>query len=306
MTPARKAHSPRPDLDPFLTRSWPAFDPILTSWGDLGSTTQRAQRSKKFEISSEIENFERDWKFRASHPPRPYFLCWNRDVEIEIFERDQKFRSRSKFSSEIEFFWSLGPLGKSGQIQVEIGSERGSKSGRDEWGFGGGGHPGRSGSVAPRKVAILINSKQLLECNCNFSDSLPWAEGSGLPSPQKCVCEILVKFDLEFEIYIYIWPGSYSEVQSRYQRPRIYGAHQGGRATTHPSQKGGSEGFSRPLSRRSYPDLPILAFFVFLAFFVLRFSSLFCAFLLSSSKDFKGSAERKILAFFGGSSLFGQ
>ena len=73
--------------------------------------TQRAQRSKKFEISSEIENFERDWNFRASHPPRPYFLWGNRDVEIEILDRDQKFRSRSKILIAIKFFWSLGPLG---------------------------------------------------------------------------------------------------------------------------------------------------------------------------------------------------
>ena len=43
---------------------------------------------KKFEMSSEIEDFEREWNFRASHPPRPKFLWGNRDVEIEIFERD--------------------------------------------------------------------------------------------------------------------------------------------------------------------------------------------------------------------------
>ena len=50
--------------------------------------SQRAQRAKKFEISSEIKNFEREWNFRASHPPRPNFLCGIQDVEIEIFERD--------------------------------------------------------------------------------------------------------------------------------------------------------------------------------------------------------------------------
>ena len=74
-------------------------------------SAQRAQRSKTFEISIGIENFEREWNFRASHPPRPYFLWGNRDVEIEIFERDQKFRSRSNISIGIKFFWSLGPLG---------------------------------------------------------------------------------------------------------------------------------------------------------------------------------------------------
>ena len=50
-----------------------------------------------------------------------------------------------------------------------------------------------------------------------------------------------------------------------------------------------------------FPDLPILVCFVFLIFSVLRFfwcpSALF-------SKDFKISAERKILVFFGGSSFF--
>ena len=67
---------------------------------------------KKFEISIEIENFDREWNFRASHPPRPYFLWGNRDIEIQIFELDQKFRSRLKISIEINFFcWSLGPLG---------------------------------------------------------------------------------------------------------------------------------------------------------------------------------------------------
>ena len=50
--------------------------------------TQRAQRSKKIEISSKIENFERERNFRASRPPRPYSLWGIRDVEIEIFERD--------------------------------------------------------------------------------------------------------------------------------------------------------------------------------------------------------------------------
>ena len=43
-----------------------------------------------------------------------------------------------------------------------------------------------------------------------------------------------------------------------------------------------------------------LLFFVFLAFSVLRFSLLSCAFFALLSKDFKGSAERKILAFFQG------
>ena len=70
--------------------------------------TQRAQRSKKFDISIGIENFEREWHFRASHPPRPYFLVgksrrrdWNfrarskNSIGIKNFDRDQKFRSGS-------------------------------------------------------------------------------------------------------------------------------------------------------------------------------------------------------------------
>ena len=47
---------------------------------------------------------------------------------------------------------------------------------------------------------------------------------------------------------------------------------------------------------RDFPDPAILAVFDFLAFFVSRFPLLFCAFFLS--KDFRGSAKRKALAFF--------
>ena len=44
------------------------------------------------------------------------------------------------------------------------------------------------------------------------------------------------------------------------------------------------------------PDPPILAFFVFLAFFVLRFSFFLVRFSILS-KDSKGSAEKEILVF---------
>ena len=47
---------------------------------------------------------------------------------------------------------------ESGQIQVEIGSERGSKSGRGEWGLGVGVHPGRSGSAAPSNSPLQTPS----------------------------------------------------------------------------------------------------------------------------------------------------
>ena len=59
----------------------------------FGRRAQRAQRSKTFEISSENEIFV---ELQASHPLQPYFLRGgNRDVEIEIsseienFDRDQ-------------------------------------------------------------------------------------------------------------------------------------------------------------------------------------------------------------------------
>ena len=68
--------------------------------------TQRAQRSKKFEISSEIENFKREWNFRESHPLRPHFCG-----EIET--------SRLKFSSEIKHFdrdWNFLIVGPSGKV----------------------------------------------------------------------------------------------------------------------------------------------------------------------------------------------
>ena len=51
---------------------------------------------------------------------------------------------------------------------------------------------------------------------------------------------------------------------------------------------------------------PILAFFDFLAFFVFRFSLLFCAFFLPFSRDFRGSAKRKTLAFLGKNPCFFQ
>ena len=81
---------------------------------------QRAQRSKKFEISSEIANFEREWKFLASHPPRPYFF-----VGISR-HRDLKIRSRLKLSIEIEnferdqFFLIVGPSGSTGSLLCEM------------------------------------------------------------------------------------------------------------------------------------------------------------------------------------------
>ena len=59
--------------------------------------SHRAQRSKNSRFRWGLK-FRSRMKFWASHPPRPYFLWGNRDVEIEIFERDQKFRSRSKIS----------------------------------------------------------------------------------------------------------------------------------------------------------------------------------------------------------------
>ena len=59
-------------------------------------------------------------------------------------------------------------------------------------------------------------------------------------------------------------------------------------------------------SYRASPDLPFLAFLHFLAFFVapnfLAFLSVFRFF----PRDFRGSAERKILAFFGGFPCFFQ
>ena len=53
------------------------------------------------------------------------------------------------------------------------------------------------------------------------------------------------------------------------------------------------------------PDPPILASFDFLAFFVFRFSLLFCAFF-PFSRDFRGSAKRKTLAFLGKNPCFFQ
>ena len=53
------------------------------------------------------------WKFRASHPPRPYFFVGEIETsrlkfssEIKNFDRDQKFRSRSNFFDR----WALWVL----------------------------------------------------------------------------------------------------------------------------------------------------------------------------------------------------
>ena len=60
-------------------------------------------------------------------------------------------------------------------------------------------------------------------------------------------------------------------------------------------------GFSACFRLFFKPDFPILVFFVFLAVFRFAvFLAFLCVFALCSN-DFKGSAERKILALFGGS-----
>ena len=53
------------------------------------------------------------------------------------------------------------------------------------------------------------------------------------------------------------------------------------------------------LSLSPYPDPPILAFFDFLAFFVFRFSLLFCAFFLSFPRILGVPRREKTLAFWG-------
>ena len=66
------------------------------------------------EIASEMENFEREWNFRASHPPRPYFL-WGKSRC-----RDWSFRARFKFSIEIdnsERDWIFLIVEPSGNVQ---------------------------------------------------------------------------------------------------------------------------------------------------------------------------------------------
>ena len=52
------------------------------------------------------------------------------------------------------------------------------------------------------------------------------------------------------------------------------------------------------------PDPPILGLFDFLAVSVFRFSLLFCGVFPFFSKDFRGSAKRRALAFFGVSLAF--
>ena len=67
--------------DQGLEKGWnregvqPQYFPLRPRWKHV---CPEGPKIKKFEISSEIENFEREWNFRASHPPRPYVLWGNR------------------------------------------------------------------------------------------------------------------------------------------------------------------------------------------------------------------------------------
>ena len=85
------------------------------------------------------------------------------------------------FWSEIDVFWPLGAIW--GHICVKISLKRGPKSGPGWVGFGGGGHPDRSGSVAPLKSC---NGREVLPpmftCfNDRFSE-WPFHLPSGAPS----------------------------------------------------------------------------------------------------------------------------
>ena len=51
--------------------------------------------------TSRIEIFERDCKFQASHPPRPFSLWGILKVKIEIFKRDCCFQAGLNISSEL-------------------------------------------------------------------------------------------------------------------------------------------------------------------------------------------------------------
>ena len=60
------------------------------------------------------------------------------------------------------------------------------------------------------------------------------------------------------------------------------------------------------MKHKKDPDPPILAFFDFLAFFRFPISLAFLCVFPFFSKDFRGSAKRKTLAFFGGFPCFFQ
>ena len=104
---------------------WPHRVPLAPVQRTLSSGKKKANKHKHFrqdgvrdkqdpkgpkiEKIQDLEIFERDWTFQASHPPNPYFLCAILKVGIEIFNRDWNFQARLKISSEINFFQSLGP-----------------------------------------------------------------------------------------------------------------------------------------------------------------------------------------------------
>ena len=102
------------------------FPALRLKWGHktwFCALTRSAKRPEqplpkgpKIEKFQDLEFIKRDWKFQASHAPKPYFL-W------EILRvRDWKFQSGLKISSEIYFFQSLGPQGFSrSRFRVDFG-----------------------------------------------------------------------------------------------------------------------------------------------------------------------------------------
>ena len=88
-------------------------------------------KGPKIEIIQDLENFKRDWKFQASHPPNPLFLCgefWRSGLkissEIENFKRDWKFQSRLNFFnlSALRVFRFWGRWGKTGEPNQTSGN----------------------------------------------------------------------------------------------------------------------------------------------------------------------------------------
>ena len=103
---AQKSSRPEgPRETPVPDRGAPKTGHCLRLWvqGAKGGVPRGPKDQKNSRFRSRLKNFDREWNFRASHPPRPYFFCGEIETSrlkfssvVKNFDRDWKFRSRSK------------------------------------------------------------------------------------------------------------------------------------------------------------------------------------------------------------------
>ena len=89
----------RSDRDAKLPK-WQGFWVLKTCAKFGKALSLMAQRLKNSRSPSGIVNFNRDWKFQASHPPKPIFCGEFWKSGIEHVNRDWKFQARWLFSEK--------------------------------------------------------------------------------------------------------------------------------------------------------------------------------------------------------------